>query len=54
MMVNPCLSGTFASLPFCNVTLPIDVRVQDAVGRMTLAEKIGSLGTSSPAIGLPL
>mmetsp|Transcript_23199 Transcript_23199/g.65835 ORF Transcript_23199/g.65835 Transcript_23199/m.65835 type:complete len:902 (+) Transcript_23199:68-2773(+) len=57
-MVNPCLDkgGKFASMPFCDPTLPIDDRVSDAVGRMTLPEKIGALGTGTPAIpslGLP-
>ncbi|CAJ1441850.1 unnamed protein product [Effrenium voratum] len=54
-MVNPCW-GKFAKFPFCNATLPLDDRVADAVGRMTLAEKIGALGTNTPAIpslGLP-
>mmetsp|Transcript_107725 Transcript_107725/g.303479 ORF Transcript_107725/g.303479 Transcript_107725/m.303479 type:complete len:901 (+) Transcript_107725:91-2793(+) len=52
LMVNPCVdrSSKYATMPFCNATLPVDERVADAVSRMTLAEKIGALGTSSPAI----
>lgn len=57
-LINPCLDKTskFASMPFCNSTLSIDERVADAVSRMTIKEKIGALGTGSPAIeslGLP-
>eukprot|EP00971_Amphidinium_carterae_P098639 1950770-Amphidinium_carterae.1 len=54
---NPCLgSGAFADLPFCNVSLPLHARAADAIGRMSLSEKIGALNTNTPAIaslGLP-
>ena len=43
-------------MPFCNSTLPIDVRAKDAVSRMTLAEKIANLDTGGApikALGLP-
>eukprot|EP00931_Biecheleriopsis_adriatica_P051458 TRINITY_DN29844_c0_g1_i2.p1 TRINITY_DN29844_c0_g1~~TRINITY_DN29844_c0_g1_i2.p1 ORF type:complete len:805 (+),score=148.68 TRINITY_DN29844_c0_g1_i2:44-2416(+) len=55
---NPCLDpeGTFASMPFCNASLALDLRVADAVSRMSLKEKISALGTSTPPIpslGLP-
>ena len=50
LMNNPCLNGTFAALPFCDPKLPIDVRVADAVKRMTLDEKINALGTNTHAI----
>lgn len=55
-LVNPCLKMPFSQLPFCNVTLSIDIRVADAISRMTLPEKIGALGTDTPEIkslGLP-
>ncbi|CAE7387994.1 BXL6 [Symbiodinium necroappetens] len=56
-LVNPCLGDTkFSKMPFCNSSLAIDERVADAVKRMTLQEKIGALGTDTPAIsslGLP-
>ena len=48
-LMNPCLKMPFSQLPFCNVTLSIDVRVADAISRMTLPEKIGALGTNTPA-----
>ena len=48
-LVNPCLKMPFSQLPFCNVTLSIDIRVADAISRMTLPEKIGALGTDTPA-----
>merc|ERR1719453_1867012 len=49
---NPCLDSTskFASLPWCDYTLPLDERVADMVSRMPLAEKIPQLCTSAPAI----
>ena len=48
---NPCAAaGPRALQPWCNHTLPVDARVADMVGRMTLAEKIASLDTESPAI----
>ena len=55
-LVNPCLNATFSNLPFCNTSLPINDRVSDIVGRMTLAEKIPNLGTKGapiPSVGLP-
>ena len=49
---NPCLSTTspFAAMPWCNHTLPIDLRIKDMLGRMTIAEKIAALDTATPAI----
>lgn len=57
-LVNLCLdkAGKFAAMPWCDATKPIDDRVADMVGRMSVAEKIGALGTGTPAIpslGLP-
>jgi beta-glucosidase-like glycosyl hydrolase len=48
--VNPCLSDDFNKLPFCNVKLPIMERVEDAIGRMTLDEKISNLGSGAGSI----
>lgn len=55
-LVNPCLNALFSSLRFCNPTLSITDRVEDIMKRMTLAEKISSLGSVTGAIksvGLP-
>lgn len=53
--------GNTTSLPFCNTSLPIDVRISDLLSRMTLNEKLGQLvggigGGVTPAIpslGIP-
>lgn len=45
-----------AALPFLNLDLPIETRVADLIGRMTLEEKAGQLGNAAPAIprlGIP-
>jgi hypothetical protein len=44
-LYNPCINtskaaGGYYKLPFCNHSLPTPVRVQDAIGRMTLKEKV--------------
>ena len=50
-LFNPCLGdGPAASQPWCDHTLPIDVRVSDMVSRMSLTEKIANLDTEAPAI----
>lgn len=49
-LVNPCFKTPFKEMPFCDVRLPLEARVSDAVGRMSVAEKISALGTSTPAI----
>ena len=52
---NPCLAEPFSSMPFCDASLPIDERAKDAVGRMSLTEKIDALGTKqgpTPSLGL--
>eukprot|EP00039_Didymoeca_costata_P029260 m.23868 g.23868 ORF g.23868 m.23868 type:complete len:847 (+) comp7550_c0_seq1:294-2834(+) len=51
-LVNPCLnkSNPIASLPFCNANLPMEARLNDAINRMTLAEKISVLGTEGAHI----
>ena len=54
---NPCLNKTlpFASQPWCDPTLPMDERVADMVGRLTLKEKIAALNTQTtplPSLGL--
>ena len=51
---NPCLAEPFSSMPFCNASLTIDQRAKDAVGRMSLEEKIDALGTKqgpTPSLG---
>ena len=54
-MVNPCRSDTYSKLPFCDPKLPIMDRVEDAIGRMTLPEKISNLGSGAgPVKGLGL
>ncbi|KAL3698742.1 hypothetical protein R1sor_012818 [Riccia sorocarpa] len=50
------LDPSIWSLPFCNTTLPIWVRTLDLVSQLTLAEKIGQLVNTAPAIprlGIP-
>ena len=54
-LANPCLAEPFSSMPFCNASLTIDQRARDAVGRISLAEKIDALGTKqgpTPSLGL--
>lgn len=48
-MVYPCrnASSPYASMPYCDSTLPISQRVDDAISRMTLTEKINNLGTDT-------
>ena len=36
--------------PYCNASLPVEVRVADLLSRMTFEEKAASLDTSNPAI----
>lgn len=57
-LVNPCLdtSGTHAKQPWCDASLPIEKRVEDMISRMSVEEKIGSLGSGAKAIdslGIP-
>ena len=42
--------GTMAVLPFRDPSLPIDARVRDLIGRLTLEEKAGQLVNAAPAI----
>ncbi len=39
-----------SSLPYLNPALPVDQRVDDLIGRMTLEEKVGQMRDHSPAI----
>eukprot|EP00036_Acanthoecidae_sp_10tr_P011461 CAMPEP_0182926670 /NCGR_PEP_ID=MMETSP0105_2-20130417/12199_1 /TAXON_ID=81532 ORGANISM="Acanthoeca-like sp., Strain 10tr" /NCGR_SAMPLE_ID=MMETSP0105_2 /ASSEMBLY_ACC=CAM_ASM_000205 /LENGTH=895 /DNA_ID=CAMNT_0025064571 /DNA_START=14 /DNA_END=2701 /DNA_ORIENTATION=+ len=50
LMVNPCLAEPYKSMKFCDASAPIDDRVNDAVSRMSLEEKIPNLDTGAPAI----
>jgi beta-glucosidase len=36
--------------PYMNPALPVEQRVDDLIGRMTLAEKVGQMQNSAPAI----
>ncbi len=47
---RPDMRDALAGLPFRNPDLPIDKRVSDLVGRMTLEEKIGQMMNAAPAI----
>ena len=54
-LANPCLAEPFSSMPFCNASLTIEQRARDAVGRLSLAEKVDALGTEqgpTPSLGL--
>eukprot|EP00729_Bicosta_minor_P001353 gene1353-22714_t len=57
-LYNPCLNSSEPAYkyPFCDATLAIADRVNDAISRMTLKEKIGMLDNGSPpiaALGVP-
>ena len=57
-LYNPCIvpGSPQSTMPFCNVTVPLQDRAADAVSRMTLAEKICNLGTDGcpiKALNLP-
>ncbi len=55
-LVNPCISPQFAPLPFCNASLPLELRISDALSRMTIDDKVAALSTNWNAIeglGLP-
>jgi beta-glucosidase len=57
LLYHSCHSGKNPdSFPFQNPDLPVDQRVDDLVGRMTLDEKIGQMMNAAPAIprlGIP-
>ncbi len=46
----PAPAAAPAALPFRNRDLPLDARVADLVGRLTLEEKVGQLMNTAPAI----
>src|SRR5512135_1495167 len=46
----PAPAAPPAALPFRNPDLPLDARVADLVGRLTLEEKVGQLMNTAPAI----
>ncbi|HYK52547.1 MAG TPA: glycoside hydrolase family 3 C-terminal domain-containing protein [Candidatus Eremiobacteraceae bacterium] len=55
-VAGPRADAADAKPPFMNPNLPIDVRVNDLVSRMTLEEKISQMGNHAPAIprlGIP-
>lgn len=43
---HACLAPNVSQLPFCDPALSIPVRVADLLSRMTVAEKIGLLGSA--------
>ena len=49
---NPCLDASkpYQKMKWCDATLPIDERVQDMIGRMSLAEKIDALNSVEKSI----
>ena len=53
MLNNPCVEAGSpqATLPWCDATLPIDERLDDAIGRMTLREKVEALATGNQEKG---
>ena len=51
MLNNPCEAEPYASMAWCDASLSLDERVADAVGRMSLEEKIGALGTGGGGEG---
>jgi len=36
----PCTSSPSMNLPFCNISLPVSVRVQDLISRLSISDKI--------------
>ena len=55
-LVNPCLTDAFKAAKFCDAALPINDRVDDAVSRLNITEKINALGTNTgpiDSLGLP-
>ena len=53
-----CYAGSqeYQGMPYMNPALPVDARVEDLVGRMTLEEKISQTLNNAPAIerlGIP-
>ena len=56
-LVNPCLNhSNYSALPFCNMSLPHEKRVQYLISRMTTDEKIAMLGNRGKgiaALGVP-
>jgi hypothetical protein len=56
-VVGPCDPGRPAPLPgFCNTSMPVQMRVRELLGELTLAEQIslmGSDGAAVPRLGIP-
>lgn len=54
--ISWCSIADHANWTICDPTAPIDARAADIVSRLSLADKIAALGTSTPAlpsVGLP-
>jgi len=41
---HACIGNASAGMPFCNMTLGVEARLDDLIGRLTLDEKLGLLG----------
>ena len=55
-MISTQASKPYRNQSWCNPALPMEQRIDDMIARMTLAEKIASLGSSNnaiPSLGLP-
>jgi hypothetical protein len=44
-----CQTANTTNLPFCNPKLPLEERIADLLSRLTVAEKIGLLGSANGA-----
>ena len=52
-----CADASLASLPYCNASLPVDIRVADLISRLEPVEAASLLSTSNngvPRLGVPL
>eukprot|EP00911_Craspedida_sp_UC1_P002537 UC1_evm1s1884 len=55
-LINPCLSSPYKEMDFCNTSLGVTARVEAAIARMSLPEKISAMGSKTPdikSLGLP-
>ena len=58
LLQNPCAArnSSYASQPWCNVSLGLEARVADAVQRLSMATKLQMFASNNPplpALGLP-
>ena len=45
-----CTIAPFNTYPYCNQELPVDDRVDDLIGRMTISEKTANLPSNNPGV----